>query len=160
MSGIHWWSFCSAYAGAPTGSGPAHLTEHPSAYILDSAPELNPSLTKSSEVITYFSIIDTIKLFFILPYISRSLYQGDPVTYWPYTEPMLLTVNQQPPVLIISGNWATWSYVRGNIAHLWVKSRGISNLTHIGWLWFFKILLQNNYDVPLVLVSDGYLRRF
>ena len=159
MSRIHLWYFYSAYAGGPLRSRPAHLTEHLLAYILNSASKQNPSLTRSSKVITHFSTIDTIKLFFILPYISLSLYQGDSVTYWPYTEPMLLTVNQQPPVLIILENWATWSYVRGNIAYLWVKSRCITNLTHIRWLWLSRMLVLNNPDVPLVLECGSHLRR-
>ena len=62
--------FCSDYVGAPMGSGLAHLTEHLPVYILASAPKMNPGLMRSSEVITHFSIINTINL--ILPYISRS----------------------------------------------------------------------------------------
>ena len=159
MSEIYWWYLCSAYAGTPAESGPAHLTEHLPAYILESALELNPSLTRSSEVITHFSTIDTIKRFFILSSISHTLYHGDSVTFWLYIEPMLLIVNEQHPVFIISGNRATWSHVRGNIVHLWVKSQGISNLTHIGWLWLFGMLLRNNPDVSHVLESGGYLLR-
>ena len=159
MFGIHWWYLWSTYGSAPTRSGPAHLTEHLLAYILDSAPKPNPTLTRSSEVITHFNTMDTIKRFFILPYISRSLYHGDSITFWRYDEPILLTVNQQPPILIISRNRATWWHIKGNIVHLWVKSWGISDLSHIGWLWFLRMLLWNNPDVQLAFEFCGYLRR-
>ena len=55
--------FCSDSIDMPVGSGLAQLTKHLPAYILDSALELNPSLTRSSEVITHFSTIHVIKRF-------------------------------------------------------------------------------------------------
>ena len=64
--------FCSDSVGAQARSGPAHLMENLQAFILDSAPDFNPSLTGSSDVITYFSAIDTINFFLIFPCISRS----------------------------------------------------------------------------------------
>ena len=67
--------------GAPAGSGPAHLTEHLSAYILDSASELNPSLMRSSKVINHFNTINNIKRFSFFLISPVLLYHSDSVTF-------------------------------------------------------------------------------
>ena len=73
--------FCSDTVSAPAGTGPTHLTEHLPAYIVNSALELNSSLTRSSEVITHFSTIDTIKCFSIFLMSLFFFNHGDSVTF-------------------------------------------------------------------------------
>ena len=65
--------------GAPVGSGPALEVEYLPAYILDSAPDFNLSLMKSSDMITRRSTNGTITSFSFFLISLVLLFHGDPV---------------------------------------------------------------------------------
>ena len=73
--------FYSNSVAAPVVSGLSHLIEHLPTYILDSAMDFNPSLTRSFDVFTHVSAIDTIKFFSFFLMSHALLFHGDPVTF-------------------------------------------------------------------------------
>ena len=124
----------------PVGSGPTHLIEPLPAYILYSSPKLNPSLTRNSEVITHFSTIDTIKYFFILPYVFRSFTSrwlfNFLIVYWAYV------VNCQSKTL--------GPYYIMKSSHMITRQR--KNHSSLGYIP--RYLKLNSYQVVMV-VQDG-----